>query len=210
MTTTKEAPKEEKKAAPKKEGAKKEKKVEKKAEAPKVEDKPAHAAAAHPHPAPEHAAPVAAAVAAAPAEKKARKARKKSKVALARGKRKESIARAAVSPGKGRYVFNRVHFNAIQNRFIKDIISEPLNFLGPQVGGAIDIKVYVRGGGQMGQAQAARTAIAKALVEFTGDESLKNAYLEYDRSLLVEDVRRVEPKKYKGPKARARFQKSYR
>ena len=62
----------------------------------------------------------------------------------------------------------------------------------------------------MGQAQAARSAIAKGIVKFTGDEGLKNLYLMEDRYLLVDDARRVEPKKFKGPKARARFQKSYR
>ncbi|MBU0586162.1 30S ribosomal protein S9, partial [Candidatus Micrarchaeota archaeon] len=62
----------------------------------------------------------------------------------------------------------------------------------------------------MGQAQAARVAIAKALVDYTQDEALKKTFLDHDRSLLVDDVRRVEAKKYKGPKARARYQKSYR
>lgn len=135
--------------------------------------------------------------------------RKKSKVVLAKGKRKEAVARVVVSPGKGRFVFNRMPFSTIPNRFIREIVSEPLNFVGQELH-SININVYVRGGGQMGQAQAARTAITKALVEYLGDDKLKNTYLEYDRTLLVDDVRRVEPKKYKGPKARARFQKSYR
>jgi small subunit ribosomal protein S9 len=62
----------------------------------------------------------------------------------------------------------------------------------------------------MGQAQAARTAIARALVAALGDDDLRKRLVEFDRSLLVEDVRRVEPKKFKGPGARARFTKSYR
>jgi small subunit ribosomal protein S9 len=62
----------------------------------------------------------------------------------------------------------------------------------------------------MGQAQACRVAIARALVGFSGDEHLKSRIIAYDRSMIAEDSRRVEPKKYKGPKARARFQKSYR
>ncbi len=228
---TNEEKKVEKKAA-EKPAKKKAEKKDAKAE-PKKEEKPVHAEKkaeekhehahehAHPHPAPEakaeakpeaHAKPAeapAAAHAAPAAEKKPKKARKKSKAAVARGKRKESIARATVVPGKGRFVFNRVPFDVLPNRYIREIVKEPLNFLGAELA-TMDIKVNVRGGGQMGQAQAARTAIAKALVEFTGNEQLKNTYLEHDRSLLVEDVRRVEPKKYKGPKARARFQKSYR
>ncbi|MEW6529147.1 MAG: 30S ribosomal protein S9 [Candidatus Micrarchaeota archaeon] len=143
-------------------------------------------------------------------EKKAKKTvKKKLKVVLARGKRKEAIARAVISTGAGRFVFNNTLFNTIPNKYIKEMIQEPLGFVGAELN-KIDIKVYVRGGGQMGQAQAARTAVAKALVEYTQDEQLKNAYLGHDRSILIEDVRRVEPKKYKGPKARARFQKSYR
>ncbi len=191
--------------------------VEKKAEerVPKTEAAKLAAEAHHAKKAPKkHVASVPVAGGDAPTtgaavEKKPKKARKKSKVALARGKRKRAIARAVVSPGKGRFVFNKVLFDAIPNVYIREIVREPLNFLGAELAG-VDINVRVRGGGQMGQAQAARTAIAKALVEYTQDGRLKGAYLEYDRSLLVEDVRRVEPKKYKGPKARARFQKSYR
>jgi small subunit ribosomal protein S9 len=212
--TPKDAPKEEKKAAVKKEKSVPKAPVQKadeKAHAEKQHAPPAHEKPveheAHPKPAEKPAE--AHAPAAAPVEKKARKSRKKSKTVLAKGKRKEAVARAAVSPGKGRYVFNDVLFDVIPNRFIRELVKEPLSFMGPEAG-SMDIRVYVRGGGQMGQAQAARTAIAKALVEFTGDEKLKSAYLEFDRALLVDDVRRVEPKKYKGPKARARFQKSYR
>ena len=61
-----------------------------------------------------------------------------------------------------------------------------------------------------GEAQAVRSAIAKSLIEFSGSESLKKDYMHYDRFMVVDDSRRVEPKKFKGPKARARFQKSYR
>ena len=68
----------------------------------------------------------------------------------------------------------------------------------------------VMGGGQMGQAQACRVAIARALIGFSGDAGLKQKMISHDRSMVAEDSRRVEPKKYKGPKARARFQKSYR
>ena len=73
----------------------------------------------------------------------------------------------------------------------------------------VDVSVRVHGGGEMGQAQACRTAIAKALVQYFG-ESVSEKYKEEDKFLLREDPRRVEPKKYLGPKARARDQKSYR
>ena len=74
----------------------------------------------------------------------------------------------------------------------------------------MDIKVNVQGGGASAQAQAVRSAIAKSIIEFSGMESLKKDYMHYDRFMVVDDSRRVEPKKFKGPKARARFQKSYR
>ena len=74
----------------------------------------------------------------------------------------------------------------------------------------VNIKVNVTGGGPVSQAEAARTAIAKALAEFTKDEELKRMFMEYDRTLLVSDTRRKEPKKQLGRGARKRRQKSYR
>ena len=62
----------------------------------------------------------------------------------------------------------------------------------------------------MGQADAARTAIARGLVAFLDDEELKQTFLGYDRSLLVNDPRRKEPKHQLGRGARKRRQKSYR
>ena len=137
-----------------------------------------------------------------------RKARaKKPKSIVARGKRKEATARATIAAGKGMVYYNGVSVNALSSPYVRDIITEPLSFVDPT---QYDLHVNARGGGVMGQAQAARTAIAKALVEFTGDEALKKKMTDHDRSLLVEDARRVEPKKFKGPGARARFTKSYR
>lgn len=126
-----------------------------------------------------------------------------------RGKRKESIARAAVRKGKGVVRINSVNLSAIDNKYVREIISEALH-IAPEAASQVDISVSVAGGGQIGQAQASRVAIARALIGFSGDESLKQKFLLHDRSLVAEDSRRVEPKKYKGPKARARFQKSYR
>ena len=213
---------EEKKAIekPKKKAIEKPKKAPEpvKKEEPKVEHKShkeapaeAHAEKAHKD-APAHKAiekPVEAPKTEAPKEKKKARKVKKEKNTLSRGKRKEAVARAVISKGKGRFVFNRILFSQIPNKYIREIVMEPLNFIGAELH-SMDIKVYVRGGGQMGQAQAARVAISKALVGFTADDTLKKTFLDHDRSLLIEDVRRVEPKKYKGPKARARFQKSYR
>jgi len=134
---------------------------------------------------------------------------KKPKVVVTRGKRKESIARAYVYEGKGVVRINGISLDGIQSGYLKSIMTEPLILAGEKAKN-LDIRVVVKGGGVMGQAEAVRTALARGIVEFSGDEELRKAMAERDRFLLLEDSRRVEPKKYLGPKARARFQKSYR
>jgi small subunit ribosomal protein S9 len=131
------------------------------------------------------------------------------KVFVTRGKRKESIARATITEGKGVVRLNSMNISGLSNRYVRDIIMEPLRYVGPEANN-IDIAISVNGGGMMGQAQAARTAIANALVLFFEGMNLRPKFIEIDRSLVIEDTRRVETKKFRGPKARARFQKSYR
>ena len=146
-----------------------------------------------------------------PQKAKRRKAARKpqSKTMVARGKRKESVARATISEGKGVIRINSQNLDSLNNPYIREIIREPMRYIGPEANG-VDISVNVNGGGAMGQAQAARTAIANALVMYFEGLNLKQKFSDIDRSLIIEDTRRVEPKKYRGPKARARFQKSYR
>ena len=134
---------------------------------------------------------------------------KKPKVVVTRGKRKESIARAYVQEGKGVVRINSFSLDGIPTGYLKSIIMEPLVIAGDRMKN-LDIRVVVNGGGVMSQAEAVRTAIARGIVEFAADEGLRKIIAERDRFMLLEDSRRVEPKKYKGPKARARFQKSYR
>jgi len=134
---------------------------------------------------------------------------KKPLVDVQRGKRKESTARASICEGTGIVRINSVLLDAYQNRYAKELIYEPLR-IASDIAPTVDIKVRVQGGGAMGQAQASRLAIARAIVAYTNDESLKQKMYEYDKFLVAEDSRRIEPKKYMGPKARARKQKSYR
>ncbi|KAJ8921501.1 hypothetical protein NQ315_003119 [Exocentrus adspersus] len=82
---------------------------------------------------------------------------------------------------------------------------------------AVDIRVRVNGGGHVSQIYAIRQAISKALVAYyqkyvdeASKKELKDILIQYDRTLLVADPRRCEPKKFGGPGARARYQKSYR
>ncbi|MCD6226922.1 30S ribosomal protein S9 [Candidatus Micrarchaeota archaeon] len=133
----------------------------------------------------------------------------KKKVVLVRGKRKKAIARAVVKEGNGNFRVNHVNITAVHNSYLKEIMYEPLAML-PDILPKIDISVTVRGGGPVGQAQAVRSAVARAIYAFTGDEKIKDLFIQRDRFMFVEDSRRVEPKKYMGPKARARKQKSYR
>ena len=130
------------------------------------------------------------------------------KILVTSGKRKTAIARATIKPGKGRIRINKIPVEIFQPEMAR-MIMEPL-IMAKDLANKVDINVEVNGGGVMGQAEAARTAIARALVEWSGDEELKRVYIEYDRSLLVNDVRRKEPKKQGGRGARKRRQTSYR
>jgi small subunit ribosomal protein S9 len=73
-----------------------------------------------------------------------------------------------------------------------------------------DIKVRVKGGGFMSQADAIRMAIATGLIRISQDFEARSKMIEHDRTMLVGDPRRTEPKKFGGPSARSRYQKSYR
>lgn len=131
------------------------------------------------------------------------------KVLVVSGKRKTSIARAVIKPGKGRVRVNKVPVELIQPTMARDKIMETLLVAG-DVWKNLDINVTVKGGGFMSQAEAVRMAIARGLVKWTGDEKLLKKFIEYDRSMIVGDPRRTEPKKFGGPGPRRRRQKSYR
>jgi small subunit ribosomal protein S9 len=155
--------------------------------------------------------------AAAPAQKKRAPKAKKSvkkheKVLVLKSKRKEAVARAAIKSGSGVIRINRMDVNTIEPKEFRSAILEPVNLssITKELASRLSIDVTVTGGGASSQVQAARGAIAKAMVAFADTDSIRKEYLRYDRSMLVDDTRRVEPKKFKGPKARARFQKSYR
>ena len=132
-----------------------------------------------------------------------------SKVVHTSGKRKNAIARGTVKEGTGRVKVNRKPVELYEPELARLKIFEPLELAGDIVN-SVDINVRVVGGGIMGQAEAARMVIAKGLVEYTGDMNLKDRYVQYDRTMLVGDPRRSESKKFGGPGARARKQKSYR
>ncbi|MFB6172544.1 MAG: 30S ribosomal protein S9 [Haloarculaceae archaeon] len=126
------------------------------------------------------------------------------------GKKKTAIARATVTDGQGRVRVNSQPVELVEPEQARLKMLEPFRIAADDLREEVDIDVAVSGGGFAGQADAVRTAIARGVVEHTNDAELRDAYMAFDRSLLVNDVRQTEPKKWGGPGARARYQKSYR
>jgi len=125
------------------------------------------------------------------------------------GKRKTSLAKATVRDGSGRIRVNGQPLEILQPDIVRLRIQEPLLLFG-EGWKKYDIRVSVRGGGFMSQAEAVRMAIATGLIQMSQDFEARSRMLEHDRTMLVGDPRRTEPKKFGGPSARSRFQKSYR
>ena len=126
------------------------------------------------------------------------------------GKRKTSVARAIITEGSGEIRINKKNYK-MMHVFDRLKIEEPLR-IAEHILGKInfDVLINVRGGGEKGQVEAARLALARAIVKFSGSEELSNAFLNYDRNLLVADVRRKEAYKPGDSKARKKRQKSFR
>ncbi len=129
---------------------------------------------------------------------------------LSTGKRKTSIAKVLIKEGGGKIRVNDKPIEIYQPWTAREKIMEPLYLAGEEVTNKVDIDAKVEGGGFMSQAEAVRMAIARGLVKWTKSELLRDTYLKYDRSMLAGDSRRTEPKKFGGPSARTRKQKSYR
>ena len=130
-------------------------------------------------------------------------AERKKKPIVSVGKRKKAIARAAIREGKGIVRINSVPLELIEPRYKQMRIKEAVILAG-ESGKNVDISVTVEGGGIWGQADATRTAIANALVDYHKDQNLKKLYIDYDRSLLISDSRRTEPHKPSRSSAGAR------
>jgi len=128
---------------------------------------------------------------------------------LVSGKRKTSKARVRITEGKGRVRINNIPIHIYQPEIARMKVQEALLLAG-EAADKVDIRVDVRGGGCMSQADAARMGIAQGLVKWSRSKRLRNTYLEYDKTMLAGDGRRKEPKKFGGPGARSKKQKSYR
>jgi len=133
------------------------------------------------------------------------------------GRKKTATAVAHCKKGSGLIKVNGCPIENVQPEILRVKTFEPILVLGKDRFANVDIRVRVKGGGHTSQIYAIRQAIAKSIVAYYQkyvDEASKNEIkqrlLKYDRTLLVADPRRREPKKFGGRKARARFQKSYR
>jgi small subunit ribosomal protein S9 len=136
------------------------------------------------------------------------KAKKRSDTFHVSGKRKRAIARATLKPGSGRITVNNLLIDHYGSEMLRQRILEPVRLAG-QSAERVDIAVRVRGGGVTGQADAARLAVARVLAAM--EPGLKQLYLDYDRQLVVADVRRKEAAKPNSHgQARSKVQKSYR
>ena len=131
------------------------------------------------------------------------------KVVVSTGKRKTSLAKATVRDGTGRIRINGIPLEVHQPELARMRIIEPLILFG-EGWKRFDIKIRVKGGGFMSQADAIRMAIATGLIRMSQDFEARSKMIEHDRTMLVGDPRRTEPKKFGGPSARSRYQKSYR
>ncbi len=128
---------------------------------------------------------------------------------LVTGKRKTAIARAIIRNGSGNVFINGIPLTTFTPEIARMKINEALVLSGER-SKSVDINVKVAGGGFMGQAEASRMAVAKGLLQWTRSSELRKLMINYDRTMLAGDPRRKEPKKFGGPGARRREQKSYR
>ena len=137
--------------------------------------------------------------------------------------RKTSSAHVYITKGVGKVRINNVPVEMIQQETAREVMLAPLEVSG-DLRNKVNISVRVKGGGFMGQANATATAITRALIGWTKSkkeprdhplsksarEDLRTRINEFDKYLISGDARRKEPKKFGGPGARRRKQKSYR
>lgn len=135
----------------------------------------------------------------------------KPKETIISGKRKTAVAKLKLAPGSGQIFYNGLPHTELP-LFHKLALLEPLRIFENEVGGPLsnNFVITTMGGGREGQIQAARLALAKALVHVTASDVLRKAFLKYDKYLLIQDSRRKEARKPGDSKARARTQTSYR
>jgi len=133
------------------------------------------------------------------------------------GRKKTAVAVAHCKKGRGLIKINGCPLQFVQPQTLRTKVLEPVLLLEFARFQNVDIRIRVKGGGYTSQLYAIRQAISKSLVAYyqkfvdeASKQEIKEILVSYDRTLLVADPRRCEPKKFGGPSARARYQKSYR
>uniref|UniRef100_A0A2C9NED5 Small ribosomal subunit protein uS9 n=1 Tax=Glossina morsitans morsitans TaxID=37546 RepID=A0A2C9NED5_GLOMM len=133
------------------------------------------------------------------------------------GRKKIATATAYCKRDLGLLRVNGRPLDQIEPKVLQYKLQEPLLLLGKEKFAGVDIRVRVNVGGHVAQIYAIRQAISKALIAFYqkyvdegSKKEIKDILIQYDRTLLVGDPCRCEPKKFGGPGARAHYQKSYR
>lgn len=122
-------------------------------------------------------------------------------------KRKSAIASGIIKDGTGRISINNRDLAAYSDRILRLMVMEPVSIAG-DAAKKYDVEIRVSGGGAMSRAQVIRAIVAKGLAR--KEKSLKKRFLEYDRTLLVDDKRMTEPQKPYRSSARSLKQTSYR
>lgn len=137
--------------------------------------------------------------------------------------KKTANAHAYIIKGIGEIRINNKPIEMIQHETAREVMLSPLEISG-DLRNKINISIRVKGGGFMGQAVAVATVISRALVGLTKSkkeprdhplskssrEELRKRITDFDKYLISGDARSKEPKKFGGPGARRRKQKSYR
>jgi small subunit ribosomal protein S9 len=132
------------------------------------------------------------------------------KIIVVSGKRKTAVAKARITEGTGEVSINRENYTKLNHLDILRV-EEPLRIAKEVLGKLnFNVEINVHSGGEKGRLEATRLALARAISEFSNSPELTNAFLRYDRNLLIADVRRKEAYKPGDSKARRKRQKSYR
>ena len=117
------------------------------------------------------------------------------------GRRKTSVARLYMKPGKGLFTVNGKDLDKyFSSELLRLIVEQPLKLVDALK--SFDFKVNIHGGGMKGQAEALRLAVARALVK--NDDEIRSVLKK--EGFLTRDPRMVERKKYGRRKARRAFQ----
>ncbi|EJW03473.1 hypothetical protein EDEG_00204 [Edhazardia aedis USNM 41457] len=134
------------------------------------------------------------------------------------GKKKTAAAKCnAVRTGVFSLRVNNVPLQIIKDKLLVSHISEIISVIGRKAIEELSFDILTTHNGPTATVFAAKQAFARSIIAYYGkfhDEyqkiELMNKLLAFDKYCLVTDSRRREPKKFGGPGARARYQKSYR